>query len=183
MLIEVLARFAGELKKRNLRYALIGGLAASMRGRIRATEDLDLILLSNLDEALSLVESLGDRGFSPLLEDYETVARSALLIPIIDRASGIQLDLAIGLSGFEQEVVERADPMILEGQEIFVATPEDLVVLKILAGRPQDLQDVKGIVEIHDEQLDWEYCLTAARRLESAVDIDLVQRIERLRPS
>ena len=42
MLIEALAKFAGELEARELRYAVIGGLAASMRGRIRATVDLDL---------------------------------------------------------------------------------------------------------------------------------------------
>ncbi|WP_372899074.1 nucleotidyltransferase [Stieleria sp.] len=89
--------------------------------------------------------------------------------------------MAVGLSGFEKEIVERADPMIFEGCEIFVATPEDLVVLKILAGRPRDLDDVEGIVEIHAKQLDWQYCLAAARRLEAAVDIDLVQQIERLR--
>ncbi|WP_182871405.1 DUF6036 family nucleotidyltransferase [Rhodopirellula sp. JC639] len=183
MLIEVLAKFAGELEARNYRYALIGGLAASIRGRIRATEDIDLIALCNLDDALDLVESLGNCGFSPLLENYEQVARSALLIPVIDRSSGIQLDLAIGLSGFEKDIVERADPMIFEGHEIFVATPEDLVVLKTLAGRARDLDDVKGIVEVLGERFDWQYCLAAAKRLESAVDIDLVQQIKRLRPS
>lgn len=181
LLIEVLAKFADELETRNFRYALIGGLAASMRGRVRATEDLDLILLCNLDEALALVQSLGESDFSTLLEDYEEVARSALLIPLIDQASGIQLDLAIGLSGFEKEIVERADPMIFEGQEVFVATPEDLVVLKTLAGRPQDLQDVRGIVDIQGGKLDWQYCLAAAKRLESAVDIDLVEQIEHFR--
>ena len=180
MLIEVLAKFARVLQTRNVRYALIGGLAASIRGRIRATEDLDLILLCSLEEALALVESLGESGFSPLIEGYEQVARSALLIPMIDSASGIQLDLAIGLSGFEKEIVERADPMIFEGHEIFVATPEDLVLLKILAGRPRDLQDVEGIVEIQAKQLDWQYCLAVAKRFEAAVDIDLVQQIERL---
>lgn len=117
MLIEVLAKFARESATRNFRYALIGGLAASMRGRIRATEDLDLILLCDVEEALTLVSSLGEAGFSPLLEDYEQVARSALLSPIIDRASGIQLDVAIGLSGFEKEIVERADPMIFRGHD------------------------------------------------------------------
>ncbi|WP_197455699.1 nucleotidyltransferase [Stieleria neptunia] len=91
--------------------------------------------------------------------------------------------LAIGLSGFEKEIVERADPIIVEGHEIFVATPEDLIVLKVLAGRQRDLQDVKGIVEIQGERLDWGYCLAAAKRLESAVDVDLVQQVERLRTS
>ena len=181
MLIKVLSKFTKALAERNLRYALIGGLAASMRGRVRATEDIDLILQCTVDEALSLVNSLGDEGFSTLLEDYETVARSALLIPLVDRESGVQLDLAIGLSGFEQEIVERADFISFGDHEIVVATAEDLVVLKTLAGRPQDLQDVKGIVEIQSGEFDWQYCLDAAKRLSAAVDVDLVKQIELLR--
>ena len=77
MLIKVLSKFTKALAERNLRYALIGGLAASMRGRVRATEDIDLILQCTVDEALSLVNSLGDEGFSTLLEDYETVSRES----------------------------------------------------------------------------------------------------------
>ena len=179
----MLAIFSKELEARQFRYALIGGLAASIRGRIRATEDLDLILLCSLDEGLELVESLRQSRFSALLDDYEEVARSALLLPLIDQDSGIQLDLAIGLSGFEQEIVERADPMMIGDNEIFVATAEDLLVLKMLAGRPQDLQDVMGIVEVQADRLDWQYCLAAATRLEKAISIDLVRQIERLRPN
>ncbi|MEM9645335.1 MAG: hypothetical protein AAF989_10100, partial [Planctomycetota bacterium] len=108
------------------------------------------------------------------------IARSALLIPLVHDASGIQLDLAIGLSGFEQQIVERADPMIIDGSEIFVATAEDVLLLKVLAGRPQDLQDVDGIVNVQADQLDWEYCISIAKRLEEAVSVDLVQQLERL---
>ena len=179
-LIEALANFTKELENRDLRYALIGGLAASIRGRIRATEDVDLILMCSLETALNLVESLSQSEFTPLLDNYEEVARSALLIPLKQRDTGIQLDLAIGLSGFEQEIVERADPMMIDNNEIFVATAEDLLLLKMLAGRPQDLQDVDGIVEIQAGRIDWQYCIATAKRLEEAVSIDLVHQIEML---
>ena len=181
MLIEVLARFTDELASHKIRYSLIGGLAASIRGRVRATEDVDLILLCSLDQALELVKKLGKRGFSPLLDDYEQVARTALLIPLVDQSSRVQLDLAIGLSGFERDIVERADPMMIDDHEIFVATVEDLIVLKALAGRPQDIQDIAGMVEIQAERIDWEHCVACAARLQSTVDVDLVEQIERLR--
>ncbi len=179
-LTDVLAKFSKELEARHCRYALIGGLAASIRGRVRATEDLDLILMCSLDEALDLVTSLRPTGFSTLLDNYEEVARSAMLIPLVDHDSGIQLDLAIGLSGYEKEIVERADPIMIGDSEIFVATAEDVLVLKILAGRPQDIQDVIGIVEVQSDRLDWQYCIAVAKRLEEAVSIDLVHQIERL---
>ena len=179
-LTQVLAKFSNELEARSLRYALIGGLAASIRGRIRTTEDLDLILLCSLDESLAFVESLEESGFSSLVDDYEEIARSALLIPLVHDVSGIQLDLAIGLSGFEQQIVERADPMIIDGSEIFVATAEDVLLLKVLAGRPQDLQDVDGIVNVQADQFDWQYCISIAKRLEEAVSVDLVEQIKRL---
>ena len=180
-LIGVLARFSKELEARNLRYALIGGLAASIRGRVRATEDVDLILMCSLDQALDFVESLRQSDFAPLIDNYQEIARSALLIPVVQQTSGTQLDLAIGLSGFEHEIVERADPMMINDVEIFVATAEDLLLLKLLAGRPQDLQDIEGIVEIQSDRIDWQYCVETAKRLEAAVSIDLVERLEKLR--
>lgn len=180
-LSDTLGSFSRELESRNLQYALIGGLAASIRGRVRATEDIDLIVRCSLEAALELVRSLSQSSFQPLLENYEEVARSALVVPILNLENQIQLDLAVGLSGFEQEIVERADPIAIGHHEVFVATAEDLLVLKILAGRPQDLLDVQGIVEVQAEQLDWQYCIATAERLEEAVGRGLVQQIQQLR--
>ena len=176
-----LASISNELGTRNVRYALIGGLAASLRGRVRATDDVDLIILCSLDEALALDSSLRQSEFSSLVEDVEEVAKSALLIPLIHSPTNIQLDLAIGLSGFEREIVERADPMILGGIEVFVATAEDLILLKLIADRPQDRQDIRGIVEVQAEQIDWDYCIEIGKQLKDAVSFDVEARIAELR--
>ncbi len=177
-----LTRFAQELLKHGFRYALIGGLASSIRGRARATEDIDLILLCDVTEALALVASLHQTGFVPLIDNYEEVVKSALLLPLLNERSNIQLDLAIGLSGFEREVVERADPIFIGHSEIFVATAEDLLIMKVMADRPQDQQDVNGIIAVQAGQLDWNYCIETATQLQDAVSVDLVSRIEALRP-
>lgn len=176
-----LSTISKELAVRNLRYALIGGLAASLRGRVRATDDVDLIILCSLDEALALVSSLRKSEFSSLVEDAEEIARTALLIPLIHDPTNIQLDLAVGLSGFEREIVERADPMMLGEVEIFVATAEDLILLKLIADRPQDRQDVEGIVDVQADEIDWNYCMEIAQQLKDAVSIDLETRIGELK--
>jgi predicted nucleotidyltransferase len=58
-----------------------------------------------------------------------------------------------------------------------VVTVEDLLVMKALAGRPQDEADLRGLVDLHSESIDWDRCLTTATALGSAVDIDLVARL------
>jgi len=56
------------------------------------------------------------------------------------RSAGSRVDLAIGMSGFEQQAVGRATPVMIGGTRIPVVSIEDLLVMKALAGRPQDDQ-------------------------------------------
>ncbi|MEM7560810.1 MAG: hypothetical protein AAF394_16935, partial [Planctomycetota bacterium] len=72
-----LSDICGRLNSLKIRHALIGGLAASLRGRVRATNDIDLIILCNLERALSFVESFDSKDFVPLIDDFEDVARAA----------------------------------------------------------------------------------------------------------
>ena len=58
---------------------------------------------------------------------------------------------------------------------------EDLLVMKILAGRPQDELDIRGIVGAQRDHLDWDYCLNIGRELGDALGIDLATTIRALR--
>jgi len=102
-------------------------------------------------------------------------------LPLLHRTTAVKVDLAIGLSGFEQQLIQRATVVDLAGQAVRLATAEDLLVMKLLAGRPRDQQDVRGIVTVQSDSLDWEYCLLTAREMEQAVDVDLVSQLERLK--
>ncbi len=99
---------AGELECRHLQYALVGGLAASIRGRMRVTDDIDLVVLCDVDQALELIQSLKATDFTPLFLDVEKVVRSAFLVPLLHQRTGIHLDLSVGVSGFERQIVSRA---------------------------------------------------------------------------
>ena len=96
------------LQEHGLPFALVGGVAASLRGRLRATEDIDLILLTDVEGALELVERLKGTAFQPLFPEYERVVRSAYILALEHLPSAITLDLAIGTSGFEQQIIRRA---------------------------------------------------------------------------
>ena len=152
-----------------------------MRGRIRVTEDVDVVVKCTVDQALEFVQSADPTRFTPLIPEYESVARSAFLIPLIHQTTGVQLDLAVGVSGFEQQIVSRATPLQIGTRQLRVATAEDVLLMKLLAGRPQDDQDVRGIVEIQGTNLDWGYCLTVAGQLDQALGIDIEARVRSLK--
>jgi len=46
---ESLTDVCGLLSQRHIRFALVGGIAASLRGRLRATEDVDFVLLTDVE--------------------------------------------------------------------------------------------------------------------------------------
>lgn len=176
---DAIIRVANLLKHHDLAFALIGGLASSIRGRLRVTADIDIVVDCEVSAAVSLLKQLDKKSFRPFVEDAEISIRQFYVLPIVDVDSGTPIDLAIGASGFEKMVVQRA--WTPEGYSIPVATAEDLLLMKIMAGRAQDISDVKGIVELHQDTIDWDYCIEIAGQLQEAFDFDLVEAIKDLK--
>ena len=52
--------------------------------------------------------------------------------------------------------------------------------MKVLAGRPQDHQDISGIIAIQGSSIDWAYCESVAHHLAEVMEMDLVLMIQRL---
>jgi hypothetical protein len=169
------------LEAQQIAHALIGGLAVSLRGQPRVTADVDLVIAADVQRALSLAGALEGTNFRPLFDGVEEVIEQAFILPLRHRQTNVKVDLALGLSGFEQQAVIRAESMQVAGSTISVATTEDLIIFKILAGRPQDEQDLQGLVVAQAENIDWDYCLKIAADLGEAIGQPLVSRVNDLR--
>ncbi|MGI8981962.1 MAG: DUF6036 family nucleotidyltransferase [Pirellulaceae bacterium] len=162
-------------------YALIGGLAVSLRGQPRMTADVDLVIHADVPRSLALARGLEGTDFKPLFDDVAQVIQKSFILPLRHRTTSVKVDLALGLSGFEQQIMSRAERLSLAGTEIAVATAEDLLIMKILAGRPQDEQDIQGLMIAQGKNLDWKYCTDLAAQLGKALGQDLATRITSLR--
>jgi hypothetical protein len=86
-----LADAAQVFEARSIRFALIGGLAVSLRGQPRMTVDVDLLILADVDQALQLVRELGSTPFEPLFPEVEEVVSRSSILPLrhAARASGL----------------------------------------------------------------------------------------------
>jgi len=149
----------------------------------RATEDVDLVIDCEVAEAIELIEKLDEHGFAPFFPEVEQVVRQSYILALEDQTSKIKLDLAVGCSGFEKLVVQRAEDIEVSGSHIRVATPEDLIIMKVMAGRAQDEQDIKGMLVVHSRSIDWRYCIDTSQQLQEALGIDLVGRIPHRLPA
>ena len=176
-LADAVAFFEG----RGVPFALIGGLAVSFRGQPRATADVDVVLDADVETALRIAAELLESPFEPLFPGVEEVVERSFILPLRHRTTRLKVDASLGLSGFEQAAIARAEYLDLPGLRAPVVTAEDLLLMKILAGRPQDEQDASGLVAVRRSDFDWEYCRRVAIQLGSEIGQDLVSRVDCLR--
>ena len=169
------------LRSESIPFAVIGGIAASVRGEPRFTADVDLVVGIDVDQALLLSERLPTSPFRPLFDGIAEVIQTAFLMPIRHVVTTIPADIAIGLSGFELQAISRATLTAMGDFQVPVVTAEDLILMKLLASRPRDLEDIDRIVMRHRQSLDWTYLIETGQQLQEAVAQDLVPALEALR--
>jgi hypothetical protein len=180
---QTLSEIANFLEQCEVPFAVIGGIAVAVRGESRFTADVDLVLGIDLDQARELLANVEESPFRPLFTDAQEVLETSFLLPLRHKESGIKVDLAIGMSGFEQQVIARSTDVPIASRTIPVASAEDLIVMKLLAGRPRDIEDIDGIVAAHGDRIDWDYLLQVGEALSEAIDQDIASEIRQLRKS
>jgi predicted nucleotidyltransferase len=137
-------------------YAIIGGLAVQYWGEARFTKDIDLTMVVPVEEQEARLEALALR-LPPRMPDALAFAQSNRIY-LAQTKSGMPVDLSLGLPGYEEEVVRRAvDYEIGANRSVKLCSAEDLIVHKAVAGRPQDLYDIEGIVIRQRDRLDQDY--------------------------
>jgi Nucleotidyl transferase AbiEii toxin, Type IV TA system len=150
-----LGAIADELRARGKEFALVGGLAVSVRAEVRFTRDVDIaVVVADDAETESLVLGLRESGYRPVASvEHETMHRLATVRLLSPR--GIKVDLLTASSGIEREIVSHATNVELEGlPPLPVASAEDLLSVKVLAmseRRLQDRIDAERIVQTNPE--------------------------------
>jgi hypothetical protein len=173
---------AAFFKSERIPYAVISGIAAVVRGEPRFTADVDVVIGVELVRATELIALLDTAPFQPLFPGVAEVLQAAFILPVRHRATQVKVDMAIGLTGFEKQIIRRASNVVLAGRPMPVATAEDLILLKLLAGRPRDTDDVSAIIARQGDALDWKYLLQTGEALQEATAQDIVSPLRKLRP-
>jgi hypothetical protein len=169
--LAALSSFARGLPEPAPDYCLIGALALGVWGAVRATQDIDFLILLEDDNRDAVVASLSAAGFQvdTAWADLNPNARDRFVRFAFGRHA---VDLMLARDAHHREALSRRRAVAIEGLTIDVASAEDLILLKLRAGRDQDYVDVSGIAARQGPALDVPYLRSWASRLGIAGELE-----------
>jgi hypothetical protein len=168
------------LRQQDVQGMIIGGLAASLLGRPRFTNDIDLLILDLDDRIPEFIQELKIFGIEPRISDVEKFAVKSRVLLVRHTESGINIDISMGVLPFEREAVERRRVESAYGLEIVLPTPDDLIIFKSISQRLIDIEDIKAILERHPD-INVKQILSTVREFAGFLDMpELYEKIESL---
>lgn len=146
MFERLLKKVAFQLRKASIPYMVIGGQAVLLYGEPRLTRDIDITMgigVDGLDRVKRIISIIGVKS---LVQKEKEFVEQNMVLPTIDKKSGIRVDFIFSFSPYERQAIERAKDIKLGRSTVRFASLEDVVIHKVIAGRARDLEDVKSIL-------------------------------------
>lgn len=127
---------------------IIGGVAVSLLGRPRHTQDIDAMVLLDNEKWEGLIKSAGRYGFTTRIKDALKFAQRNRVL-LMRHRNGLGIDISFGALPFEEECISRARKVKFADIRVPIPTPEDLIIMKAVSHRTQDLMDIKSVMDAH----------------------------------
>lgn len=143
------------LEKHRVPYMVIGGIANTFWGIPRTTLDVDLTMWVSEAKLPKFVREIS-RVFSLRREDPVRFIEKTRVLPI-ETKEGVGIDLIFGQLPYEEEAIQRAARQTIQGTEVRVCQPEDLILHKLTSERLKDREDVRGIIQQQRKRLNRRY--------------------------
>lgn len=125
---------------------IFGAQAVQVWGLPRVTADVDVTARLRGDDPKGFLSAMRAAGFDLRVRDVDDFFKKTRVLPFVHRRSLIPLDVVLAGPGLEEEFLKRSRRVDMGGIVLPVISPEDLLVTKVLAGRPKDLEDIRGIL-------------------------------------
>ncbi len=136
---------------------IIGGQAVLLYGRPRLTRDIDITLGVDTDQFIRIEELCNVLGLKPLAEDPQDFAAKTKVLPAEAQDSKVRVDFIFSFTPYETQAIERANEILLEGCPVKFASCEDVIIHKMVAGRPIDQEDVRHLLAKNRDTMDIDY--------------------------
>ncbi|MBN1533452.1 MAG: nucleotidyltransferase [Spirochaetes bacterium] len=165
----LLTKLAAGLSRAGIPYMIIGGQAVLLYGEPRLTKDIDITLgvePGSLDSVLNVVKK---SKLQVLVDDCAAFVAKTMVLPAVDNSSGIRVDLIFSTTGYERQAIARAKRIMVDKKPVMFASVEDLIIHKVIAKRPRDLEDVKSIMR-KNNGYDRDYVIRWLDEFDSALD-------------
>ncbi len=159
---DLAATLSGALAQRGIKHVISGAVAMAAHGYVRATVDLDVLVVVpalRLPETFAVVRDLGFAG-----EDAEMLSSLRDRGVATFRAGAVGIEILVPVLPYHRTLVGRSVETSVGGRSVPVVSIEDLVILKLLWRRLKDIPDIHALLQLAGKRFD---SLYAERTLSS----------------
>ena len=159
---EAFRRIAGALDAANISYMLVGSFASSHYGELRSTYDIDVVVAATPEQLRTFINLLPIEEYYRDLEGAIEAYNNNSMFNILDMVTGFKIDLIFLKPGaFSQDAFRRRQLEVIEGNPLFVSTPEDVIIAKLewakMGQSTRQIGDVAGLLRKRWRSLDHSY--------------------------
>lgn len=159
---EAFKRVASALDGAHIPYMLVGSFASSHYGALRSTYDIDLVITATPDQLKAFVNLLPIEEYYHDLESAIEAFKHRSMFNVLDNVTGFKIDLIFLKPGdFNRAAFKRRRLELIEGNPLYVSTPEDVIIAKLEWARMgqslRQLEDVAGLLRLRWKSLDHSY--------------------------
>ena len=165
-------------EKNSIKYAVIGGVAVIAYGYQRTTKDIDVTVLCQLEE-LSEIHNKFIKDFLPVYNDSLNFFARNFVLPLKDITTGVKIDIAAGLTKFDDSIIQRRKRIKLGEAEFYICTLEDLIIYKLFANRLQDIADAQLLLEDNKDSIDKNYLIRTAEKFRELERGDILENLNK----
>ncbi len=154
-----------KLEQKEVRYLVAGGMAVILYGVPRTTGDIDLMIALDKDNIIKFVEAMDELGFKckiPIkLSEFadekkrqEWIKEKGMKVFAFYREKGESLanevDVFVENTIDFEKAFKNKTVVFAKGTAVPLVSIDDLMTLKKLASREQDLSDLKSLMKLKE---------------------------------
>jgi hypothetical protein len=162
---DLVKELAVTLSQLGMDYAIVGGIAATSWGNVRATLDIEVVMNIKVEGAPGLASALRERGFSLTENDIIMALKGKSHFTAHDEKSLLRIDAKGAYGPRELETLRTKKKILIDKTEIYLASPEDVIANKLLSGSEQDIRDAEGIYARQFQHIDMNGLSSTAKKL------------------
>jgi hypothetical protein len=143
---------ARRLDEQAVPYAVIGAHAVNAWVEPRVTADIDVTAEVSASDASRLTDAFEADGFTVTRVHGDAQPSGPDFVRLVSSDGFVVVEVQVAKTAYQRLVIERA---VVSEDGVRVATPEDLIVLKLIADRAKDRGDLAALAALPD--LDWNH--------------------------
>jgi len=151
------------LTDKKIDYAVIGAMAASVHGTIRATTDADALIAVTKPKLGQLENAFKKAGLQTELRSGDSDDPIPALLTVTDKHSN-RVDLLAGLRGLDPDAFTRSIMVDFHRHRLRIIGREDFIAMKCFAGSPKDIADACDALKSPHEPIDIDLLRRLTRR-------------------